>query len=108
MCSAYVTVTPLPLRATTLPLVIFGALGITVAEVLVVDPLRCELPGLLGLLGGLEETERAQNAVAGLDRHSRQTRKLAKLRDERLVDLADDLVRAGRVDAFVPTNGAYM
>src|SRR4029079_6282079 len=30
---------------------------------------------------------------------------LAKLRDERLVDLADDLVRAGHVDTFVTTNG---
>jgi hypothetical protein len=36
-------------------------------EVLIVDPLRHEPSGLLGLLGDLEETEGAQNAVAGLD-----------------------------------------
>jgi hypothetical protein len=35
--------------------------------VLIGDPLRHELSGLLGLLGGLEETEGAQNALAGLD-----------------------------------------
>ena len=36
-------------------------------EVVISDPLRHELSGLLGLLGGLEETKRTQNAVAGLD-----------------------------------------
>ena len=73
---------------------------------LISDPLRRELSGLLGLLGGLEETERAQNAVAGLDQViAAKTGELAKLRDERLVDLADDLVRAGHVDTFVTTNG---
>src|SRR5947207_770862 len=54
----------------------------------------------------LEETKRAQYAVASLDQVvARETGELAKLRDERRVDLADDLVHAGRVDTFVPTNG---
>src|SRR5437763_9296276 len=74
-------------------------------EVLVADPLFDERLGLVGLLCGLEETKRAQDAVAGLDQVvAGETGELAKLRDERRVDLADDLVHAGRVDAFVPTN----
>ena len=36
-------------------------------EVLVGDPLRDERRRLVGLLAGLEETERAEDAVAGLD-----------------------------------------
>src|SRR6266566_5853654 len=75
-------------------------------EVLVADPLRHEVLGLVGLLPGLEETKRAQDAVAGLDQVvAGETGKLPELRDERLVDLDDDLAHAGRVDAFVPTNG---
>src|SRR6266566_2767067 len=75
-------------------------------EVLVADPLRHEVLGLVGLLEGLEETKRAKDAVAGLDQVvAGETGKLPELRDERLVDLADDLAHAGRVDAFVPTNG---
>src|SRR5256885_16431724 len=53
----------------------------------------------------LEETKRAHYAVASLDQVvARETGELAKLRDERRVDLADDLVHAGRVDTFVTTN----
>ena len=75
-------------------------------EVLVADPLRDELLGLVGLLGGLEETKRAQDAAVRLDQVvAGETGELAKLRHERLVDLADDLVHAGRVDTFVATNG---
>jgi hypothetical protein len=86
----------------------FRSVGNHGAEVLIVDPLRRELSGLLGLLGGLEETERTQNAVAGLDQVvAAKPGELAKLRNERLVDLADDLVRAGRVDAFATTNGGF-
>src|ERR1044072_4197415 len=70
-------------------------------EVLVGDPLRDDLRRLAGLLGGLHETERAQDAVAGLDEVvAREPGELAKLRDERLVDLTGDLVHAGRVDAL--------
>src|SRR4029078_836430 len=59
-----------------------------------------------GLLGRLEEAERAQHAVVGLDEVvAGKARQLTELRDERLVDLADDLVRARRVDTFVATNG---
>src|SRR4029079_14478253 len=55
---------------------------------------------------GLEEAQRAQNAVVGLDEViAGKPRNLAELRDKRLVDLADDLFRAGRVDALVTTNG---
>src|SRR4029077_18214612 len=76
------------------------------AEVLVGDPLLHEARGGLGLVGGLEETERAQHSVAGLDEVvAGKPGQLAKLRDEGLVYLADGLVRAGRVDAFVTTNG---
>src|SRR6266513_1859624 len=75
-------------------------------EVLVGDPLRDERLRLIGLLAGLEETKRAQDAVAGLDQVvAGETGELPKLRDERLFDLADDFVHAGRVDAFVSTNG---
>jgi hypothetical protein len=75
-------------------------------EVLVGDPLGDELRRLVSLLGGLEETDRAQDAVAGLDEVvAGETRELTELRDERLVDLAGQLVRAGRVDTFVTTNG---
>jgi hypothetical protein len=41
--------------------------GNRLGEVLVADPLRDELRGLGVLLGRLEETERAQDAVVGLD-----------------------------------------
>src|SRR4029078_17265 len=76
------------------------------AEVLVGDPLLHEARGCLGLVAGLEETERAQDAVAGLDEVvAGKPGQLAKLRDEGLVDLAEDLGRAVRVDAFVTTNG---
>src|SRR4029077_2988447 len=72
------------------------------AEVLVGDPLLHEACGCLRLVGGLEETERAQYPVAGLDEVvAGKPGQLAKLGDEGFVDLADDLVRAGRVDAFV-------
>src|SRR5690348_12353249 len=64
------------------------------AEVLVVDPLRDELARLLGLLGGLEETERAQNPVARLDEVvAGEAGEAAQLRHERVVDLRDDFVR---------------
>src|SRR5689334_753473 len=64
------------------------------AEALVVDPLRDELARLLGLFGGLEETKRAQNSVARLDEVvAGEAGEAAKLRHQRLVDLADDLVR---------------
>jgi hypothetical protein len=76
------------------------------SEVLVGDPLRDDLRRLVALLGRLEETERAQNAVAGLDELvAGEAGELAELRNERLVDFARDLVRAGRVDTFVTTNG---
>src|SRR4029453_1763801 len=75
-------------------------------EVLVADPLRDEGLGLVGLLGGLEETERGEGAVVCLDQvEAAETGELAELRDERPVDLADALVHAGRVDTFVTTNG---
>ena len=84
--------TPL-LCATTLPLVIFGAFGIALVEVLVADPLSDDLRRLVSLLGGLEETERAQDAVAGLDEVvAGETGELAELGDELLVDLAGQLV----------------
>src|SRR6266536_2635883 len=76
------------------------------AEVLVGDPLRDDLRGLFALRRSLEETKRAQDAIARLDQViAGETGELAELRDERLLDLAGDLVRAGRVDAFVTTNG---
>jgi hypothetical protein len=75
-------------------------------EVLVRDPLRDEHRRLVSLLGGLEETERAEDAAAALDQEvAGETRELTELRDERLVDLADDLMGAGRVDTFVAPNG---
>src|SRR6266498_1112482 len=74
-------------------------------EVLVADPLRDEGLGLVGLLCSLEETKRTQDDVAGLDQVvAGETRELAMFRDERLLDLAVDLVHAGRVDSFVTTN----
>src|SRR4029453_6319944 len=80
--------------------------GNRLGEVLVGDPLRDELRGLGVLLGRLEETERAQDAVVGLDQVvALEAGELAELRDERLLDLAGDLVRAGHVDTFVTTDG---
>src|SRR5436190_1700462 len=71
-------------------------------EILVGDPLRDELRGLIGLLAGLEETERAQDAVAGRDQVvAGKAGELAQLRDERLVDLASNLACARAVDTFV-------
>ena len=91
----YATVTPL-LLGNDLAARDLRRVGNRRVEVLVGDPLRDELRGLVGLLGGLEETERAQDAVAGLDQVvAGEAGELAELRDERLVDLADDLVRAG-------------
>ena len=63
-------------------------------ELLVLDPRGDDLGRLLALLGGLEETERAEDAVAGLDEVvAREPRKLAQLRDESLVDLARSVRR---------------
>jgi len=51
-------------------------------EVLVGDPPRDDLRGLVGLLGRLEETKRAHDAVAGLDQViGGETGELAELRD---------------------------
>jgi len=62
-------------------------------EVLAGDPLGDELGGLVGLLAGLEQTEGAQDTVAGVDQVvAGEAGKVAQLRDERLVDLAGDLV----------------
>ena len=64
-------------------------------ETLVGDPLGDDHRRLISLLGGLEETERAEDAVAALDQVvAGEARELAELRDERLVDLANDLVDA--------------
>ena len=94
------------LCATTLPLVIFGALGIAVLKFSSVIHFETSFVDSSACSERLEETERAQDAVAGLDQVvAGEAGELAKLRDERLVDLAGDLVRAGRVDAFVTTNG---
>src|SRR6478672_5041732 len=80
--------------------------GDDLVEVLVGDPLRDEHRRLVGLLGGLEETEGAEDAAAALDQVvAGEARKLTELRDERLVDLADNLVDPGHVDTLVTTNG---
>src|SRR4029453_13972031 len=75
-------------------------------EVLIGDPLREDLRRLVALVRSLKETKRAKDPIAGLDEvEAGKAGELAELRDEGLVDLAGDLVRAGHVDAFVPTNG---
>src|SRR5581483_1702785 len=76
-------------------------------ELLVGDPLRDDHRRLVGLLGGLEETERAEDAAAAAFDQvvAGKAGELAQLRDERVVDLFDDVVDAGDVDAFVAPNG---
>jgi 2-oxo-4-hydroxy-4-carboxy--5-ureidoimidazoline (OHCU) decarboxylase len=58
-------------------------------KLLVADPRGDDVRRLLALLRRLEETERAEDAVAGLDQVvAREARQLLQLRDEGLVDLA--------------------
>src|SRR5215203_1264894 len=76
------------------------------AEVLAGDPLADEHGGLVGLLAGLEQPERAHDTVARLDQVvAGEAGKLAQLRHERLVHLARDLACARHVDAFITTDG---
>ena len=102
---SYATATPL-LCATTLPLVIFGAFGITVlkfSSVIHFETTFVDSPACSDVWKRPSELRTPLSAsievVAG------KPGELAKLRHERLVDLAGDLVHAGRVDAFVTTNG---
>src|SRR5688500_4183921 len=74
-------------------------------ELLVADPRRDDTRRLLALLGCLEETERAEGAVAGLDQVvAGEAGQLAELRDESLVDLARELSRAILVYTVVTAN----
>src|SRR6266566_1939419 len=75
-------------------------------ELLLADPVRDELCRLLALLRRLEETERADDAVVGLDQEvAREPGQLLQLRDERPVDLAGQLVRSILVHTLVTANG---
>jgi len=69
-----------------------GLVGHQRVELLVTDPRGDDLRRLGALLGSLEETERAEDAVAGLDQVvTLKARQLAQLRNEGLVDLAGQL-----------------
>jgi len=65
-----------------------GLVGDHRVELLVANPAGNELRRLLALLRRLEEAERAEDAVVGLDQPvAREPGELLQLRDERLVDL---------------------
>src|SRR5688572_3537121 len=75
-------------------------------EFLVADPGCYEVRRLLALLRRLEETERAEDAVIGLDQVvAGEAGQLAEHRDEGLVDLARELRRASLVHTFIAANG---
>src|SRR5438093_6610519 len=75
-------------------------------ELLLADPVGDELRRLLALLRRLEETERAEDAVAGLDEEvAREPGHLLQLRDERLVDFAGQLGRSILIHTVVTSNG---
>ena len=80
----------------TSPLVILGALGIIVSSFSSrIQPATTFEDSFL--LGGLEETERAEDAVTGLDQVvAGEAGQLAELGDEGLSDLARELRRAIR------------
>ena len=61
-----------------------GLVGHEPVELLVANPGGDELRGLLGLLGGLEETEPGEDAVADVDKVvAGEAGQLSQLRDER-------------------------
>src|SRR5207342_261279 len=76
------------------------------AEVLVAEPRGDELRRLHPLLRSLEEIERAEDAVPGLDQVvALESRELVQLREEGLVDLACQLDRAILVHTVITANG---
>jgi len=74
-------------------------------ELLVANPAGDDLRRLLALLRRLEEAERAEYAVVGLDQVvPGEPGELLQLRDEHLVDLAGQVGRAVLVHTVVTTN----
>src|SRR3990170_6281804 len=83
-----------------------GLVGENRLELLLADPRCDELRRLHTLLRRLEETERAEDAVAGIDQVvALEPGQLLELRDEGLVDLAGQLDRAILVHTVVTANG---
>src|SRR5688572_1902077 len=75
-------------------------------ELLVADPACDDVRRLLALLGSLEETERAEDTLIGLDQVvAGEAGQLAEHRDESLGDLARELRRAILVHTFIAANG---
>src|SRR5687768_13787072 len=82
-----------------------GLVGDQRFELLLADPGDDDVRRLLALLRRLEETERAEDAVAGLDQPvAHEPRQLLQPRDEGLVDLAGQLGRAILVHTVVTAN----
>jgi hypothetical protein len=89
-----------------LPLVIFGGFGIAEAKFSSVIHVETILFDSSACSARLEEAEGADDALTGLDQVvAGEAGELAQVRDERLVDLGCELVRAGGVDTLVATNG---
>src|SRR6478735_7097270 len=75
-------------------------------ELLVANPACDDLRRLLALRRSLEEAERAEDAVVGLDQPvAREPGELLQRRDERLFDLAGQLGRAILVHTVITANG---
>src|SRR4029078_8760214 len=83
-----------------------GLVGHQRLELLIADPGVDELARLVALLTGLKEAEGAEDTVAGLDQKiTLESRQLAQLRNESLVDLAGQLGGAILVHTVVAANG---
>src|SRR5207342_3680259 len=70
-------------------------------ELLVAHPLGCDTSRLVGLSRGVEEADRAHDALAGVDEEiAAEARQLAQARRQTLADLLLQFVLVTRVEAF--------
>jgi hypothetical protein len=75
-------------------------------ELLLAHPDGRDAGRLAGLRGGVQEADRTQDAVAGLDEViAAEARQLAQAGHESLLDLLDELAGAALIDRLVPAGG---